>query len=209
MRALDHTSLETHLLDDDALLAAVLDKDDQAWSELMRRYRPLVFRCVTKVASRFDAVLSSEDANEIFSELCMNLLRDDMRKLRAFDPRRGTKLGSWLSLLGINTAYDYLRAASRRPVCDMLESAPEESMMVPDAFEEILHKERWSAINSLMIDFSDRDRRFVHLYYAMGLLPEEVASAMRISVKTVYSKKNKVKLRLEELAHQVDTLQAA
>ena len=91
----------------------------------------------------------------------------------------------------------------------MLESAPEEAVLVPDAFEEILHRERWSTINSLMSDFSDGDRRFVLLYYAMGLLPEQVASELHISVKTVYSKKNKVKLRLEELAFEADIPQAA
>lgn len=209
MGAQDQTSGTVHLLGDDALLAAILDKDDQAWREMMRRYRSIIFRCVTRVAWRFDSFLSNEDVNEIFSELCMNLLRDDMRKLRAYDRRRGARLASWLGLLAVNTAYDYLRKASRRPVHDILESAPEEAVLVPDASEEILHKEQWSMINSLMRDFSDDDRRFVHLYYAMGLLPEEVASELHISVKTVYAKKNKMKLRLEELACGADIQQAA
>ena len=97
------------LIPDGPLLEAVLAKDQVAWTELIRRYRALVFRCITKVAAKYDAVLSNEDANEIFGDMCFNLLRDDMRKLRAYDPARGAKLGSWLGLLAINTAYDYLR----------------------------------------------------------------------------------------------------
>ncbi|HEX4459473.1 MAG TPA: ECF-type sigma factor, partial [Polyangia bacterium] len=53
-----------------------------------------------------------------------------------------------------------------------------------------------------LADFSERDRRFVELYYGAGLLPEEVATAMNISVKTVYSKKNKLRSKLLALAGQ-------
>ena len=41
------------------------------------------------------------------------------------------------------------------------------------------------------------DQTFVRLYYMDGLSPEEVAEEMQISVKTVYSKKHKIRSRLE------------
>jgi RNA polymerase sigma-70 factor (ECF subfamily) len=37
------------------------------------------------------------------------------------------------------------------------------------------------------------------LYFDQGLEPEEVAQRMRISVKTVYSKKHKIRTRLEQM----------
>lgn len=185
---------------DGPLLEMVLSKDEVAWTELIRRYRALVFRCITKVAAKYDAVLSNEDANEIFGDMCFNLLRDDMRKLRAYDPARGAKLGSWLGLLAINTAYDYLRQTSRRPMLDRLDSAPERPGDGPNALDDLLEKERWGYLNHLLADFSAKDRRFVELYYGHGLLPEEVAAAMGISVKTVYSKKNKLRTKLLALA---------
>ena len=185
---------------DGPLLEAVLAKDQAAWIELIRRYRALMFRCITKVAARYDAVLANEDANEIFGDLCWNLLRDDMRKLRAYDPARGAKLGSWLGLLAINTAYDYLRQTARRPMLDRLENAPERPGDGPSALDALMEKERWGYLNHLLADFSERDRRFVELYYGHGLLPEEVAAAMGISVKTVNSKKNKLRTKLQALA---------
>jgi RNA polymerase sigma-70 factor (ECF subfamily) len=192
--------LDYRLLSDGRLLQRVLDKDQVAWGELIRRFRGLVFRCINKVAGRYDAVLSSEDINEIFGDMCFNLLRDDMRKLRAYDPSRGAKLGSWLGLLAINTAYDYLRQTSRRPMLDRLDGAPERAGDAPSALDEILEKERWDYLKALLADFSERDRRFVELYYGAGLLPEQVAAAMGISVKTVYSKKNKLRSKLLALA---------
>jgi RNA polymerase sigma-70 factor (ECF subfamily) len=187
-------------LSDGSLLEAVLAKDEEAWRELIHRFRGLIFRCITKVAGKYDAVLSNEDANEIFGDMCINLLRDDMRKLRAYDPGRGTKLGSWLGLLAINTAYDYLRQTSRRPLLDRIDGAPERPGDSPTALDGLLEKERWSYLNLLLADFSARDRRFVELYFGLGLLPEEVAATMKISVKTVYSKKNKLRSRLLQLA---------
>jgi RNA polymerase sigma-70 factor (ECF subfamily) len=185
---------------DESLLELVLVRDQDAWNELLRRYRGLVYRCITRVAAKYDALLSNEDANEIFGDLCFNLLRDDMRKLRAYDPTRGAKLGSWLGLLAINTAYDFLRQSSRRPLVRRLDDADDRAGDGPSALEALLEKERWSHLNALLADFSDRDRRFVELYYGHGLLPDEVAAAMGISVKTVYSKKNKLREKLIALA---------
>src|SRR5215471_4801109 len=169
-------NFEYRTLADGPLLEAVLSRSETAWRELIRRYRALMFRCITKVAAKYDAVLSNEDANEIFGDMCFNLLRDDMRKLRAYDAGRGAKLGSWLGLLAINTAYDYLRQTSRRPMLDRLEAAPERAGDGPTALDSLLEKERWSYLNYLLSDFSEKDRRFVELYYGHGLLPEEVAA---------------------------------
>ena len=47
--------------------------------------------------------------------------------------------------------------------------------------------------------FSEKDQTFVRLYYMDGLTPEEVAEEMQISVKTVYSKKHKIRSRLEQV----------
>lgn len=187
-------------LSDTALLATVLVNDDVAWRELLRRFRPLIFRCITKVAGRYEAVLSNEDVNEIFGDVCFNLLRDGMRKLRLYDPARGSKLGSWLGLIAINTTYDYLRQTCRRPLLDKLDGAQERPTLEPSALDTLLDKERRDYLNALVVGFSERDRHFVELYYGEGLLPEEVAVRMHISVKTVYSKKNKLRSRLEALA---------
>lgn len=194
-------NVDLRSLADQELLHFVLGKDRDAWRELVRRYRALVFRCITRVAGKYDAVLSNEDANEIFGDFCFNLCRDDMHKLRAWDPTRGAKLGSWLGLIAINTTYDYLRHTARRPLCDRLERAADPIVDEPNAEERLLDRERWSRVNALLSCFSAKDRRFVELYYAHGLLPEEVAAQMGISVKTVYSKKNKVRTKLIALAH--------
>ena len=217
MEALRLPDPDLRRVSDNDLLDAAMGRDDRAWHELLRRYRPLIFRCILRVVKRYGAAVSSEDVDEIFGDVCVSILHNDMHKLRAWDPARGARLGSWLGLLAINVTHDHLRHLSRRPQVVRLEPAREEGgdaiaeqpAPEPNALDHLIEKERWVMLKRLLQHFSLRDRRFVELYYGAGLTPEEVAEQMGISVKTVYSKKNKVKLRLEELAHQVDTLQAA
>jgi RNA polymerase sigma-70 factor (ECF subfamily) len=182
------------------LLSHVLAQEQDAWKELIRRYRGLIFRCITKVLCKYESVLSNEDVNEIFSEVCFNLVRNDMKKLRAYDPARGCKLGSWIGLITINTSYDHLRVTARQPMLDRIEGVIERVDCQPGPLDNLLEKERWNHLNSLASDFSDKDRRFLELYYGRGLKPSEVARVMKISVKTVYSKKNKIRNKLVAMA---------
>lgn len=179
------------------LLFLTLRNDLKAWNEMVRRYRSLVYRCITKVISRYDAVLSSADADEIYGEVMMSLWRDDMRKLRAYDPRRGTKLSSWIGMIATNTAYDYLRGTARRPILDRIDGDPEIDSEEESPLEGILSHERRAHLNEMLAEYSDKDRAFVSLYYAQGLPAEEVAEEMKISIKTVYSKKHKLLARLQ------------
>ena len=164
---------------------------------MVRRFRSLIYRCITKVIGRYDSVLSSADADEIYAEVMVSLVRDDMRKLRLYDARRGTKLSSWLGMIATNTAYDFLRGTARRPILDRIDGAPEIDSLEASPLDDVLSTERRAHLNLLLSDYSDKDRAFVSLYYAQGLPAEEVAEEMKISIKTVYSKKHKLLSRLQ------------
>ena len=182
---------------DRELLKCVLRNEPRGWNELVRRYRPLIYRCITKVTLKYAPTLSSADLDEIYADVMMQLVRDDMHKLRIYNPTRGTKLGSWIGMLSVNAAYDFLRSAGRRPLLDKIDGAVdphEECDRTP--LDELIEKERWEHLNGLLADFTDKDRTFVELYYQKGLEAEEIASEMQISLKTVYSKKHKIRAHL-------------
>lgn len=180
------------------LLRSVLRNEAIAWNEFVRRYRSLVYRCITKVIGRYDSVLSSADADEVYADVMITLVRDDMRKLRLYDARRGTKLSSWIGMIATNVAYDYLRGTARRPILDRIDGVPDiENEDAESPLDGILSVERRARLNQMLADYSDKDRAFVSLYYAQGLDAEEVAEEMKISVKTVYSKKHKLLARLQ------------
>ena len=196
-------AIPPHEWSDHQLLRRVLRHDEKAWSELVRRYRSLIYRCITKVIGRYGPTITSADVDEIYADVLFNLLRDDKRKLRLYNPARGTKLGSWIGMITINSTYDYLRSAGRRPLLDRLDGAPdphEEYDRTP--LDALIEKERWTHVNDILSEFSDKDRTFLSLYYAEGLDAEVVASRMAISLKTVYSKKHKIRAHLRRCLEQ-------
>jgi RNA polymerase sigma-70 factor, ECF subfamily len=182
---------------DRELLKRVLRNDARGWSELVRRFRPLIYRCITKVTLKYAPTLGSADLDEIYADVMMQLVRDDMHKLRIYNPSRGTKLGSWIGMISVNAAYDFLRSAGRRPLLDKVDGAldpHEECDRTP--LDQLIEKERWTHLNGLLAEFTEKDRTFVELYYQKGLEADEIAAEMRISLKTVYSKKHKIRAHL-------------
>ncbi len=179
------------------LVDAMLENDALAWREFQRRYDRLVQRCILKVTRRFASVVSHEDVREISAMLSLALLANDMHKLRSFDPDRGNRFSSWIGLLAINCAYDYLRQIKREPNKAALTEAHELACQLPDPFDAVAERERAAMAHEMLADFTPRDRAFAALYFGEGMEPDEIAKRMNISVKTVYSKKHKIQARLE------------
>lgn len=184
---------------DESLLEGLLADDADAWREFNTRYARLITSCITRVTARFSGVVRAEDVREIYATLCVQLLANDKRKLRSFEPERGSKLGTWLGLLASHTAYDFLRGVRREPKQACLSEAEELSAELPDPCEATMMRERAELVKKLLEGFSAKDREFISLYFGEGLEPDEVASRMGISVKTVYSKKHKIQGKLETL----------
>src|SRR5262245_14183976 len=185
-----------------ALVRDMLAGSEKAWREFHARYDRLIYRCITKVTGRFSSFLSQDDIREIYATLLVQLLANDMHKPRSFDPERGNRFGSWIGLLAINAAYDYLRSMRREPNRAPLAEAEVLSCELPSPLEQVEHKQRAELVANILRAFSAKDREFVALYFGEGLEPEQIAERMQISVKTVYSKKHKIQSRLEAMLTQ-------
>lgn len=196
-----HDKSET-IEDDAALVQRLLADDPAAWRTFNARFGRLIDRCITRVTSRFSSMLGPDDVREIHATFFVQLLANDKKKLRSFEPERGNKLGSWLGMLASHAAYDFLRRRRREPHID---AAVEADALVAPALDPLSAcelRQRARLVASLLEEFSDKDRQFVTLYYGDGLAPERVAEHMGISVKTVYSKKHKIQRRLEALLEE-------
>ena len=188
-------------ISDPALVALLVSGDEAAWRLFHARFDRLIYCCITRVTAKFPSVVSADDVDEIYAEVLYQLLRRDRRKLRAYRPDRGARLGTWIGLISMNAAYDHLRRVQRSP--SLAPGDGSEAILVPDPgpgpYERVLAREGWGAVREILETLSVKDRQFVSLYFVEGLGPQEVARRMRISVKTVYSKKHKVRRRLETM----------
>ena len=184
------------------LIDGLLSGSEAAWRHFHVQYDRLIYRCIRKVTHGFAAVVRSEDEREIYANLIVQLLSNDKRKLRSFDPSRGSRLGTWLGLLATHAAYDYLRSLRREVPRVPLTEAECARCDGESPFEQVERKERSRMVRDLLGQLSAKDRQFVKLYFNRGMSPEAVADAMNISVKTVYSKKHKIQTRLEGIVAQ-------
>lgn len=188
------------------LMERALGRESGAWTELVRRYRRVMVRCIGGVLRR-SRLSATADADEVFAELMLSLWRDDMRKLRLHDARRGARLGTWLGLLARNAAHDFLRANSaKRRLLDPVDDVGALRCTREDPLEAIMREENRARVERLLNNVSRRDRELFALIILRGQSVEEVAEAMGISRKTVYTKKHKL---LHRLAVRADAPRAA
>jgi RNA polymerase sigma-70 factor (ECF subfamily) len=178
----------------DALLAG----DPDAWRVFFETHGRLVRASILRVVRRFGISGNSEDVRDIEATFAVELVANDMAKLRAFRSERGVLFSTWVGMLAAHAAYDFLRRRRREPQGNEAD-AETLSSDAPDPHALCELRERARLVDAMVSDFTSKDREFLELYYAHGLDPSQVAEAMGISVKTVYSKKHKIQGRLESL----------
>src|SRR5664279_1573653 len=90
------------VLSDERLVEATLAGDDDAFSELVRRYKPKVFR----LAARF--VRDNDELDDICQEAFIKAYQS-LKKFRGDAP-----FEHWITKIAVNVCYDMLRKRSRK-----------------------------------------------------------------------------------------------
>jgi RNA polymerase sigma-70 factor (ECF subfamily) len=190
-------------LTDEELVRAVLAGEPAAWPTFFARYERLVISCLRKVMQRWRAPFNEEDLEDLVSATALNIVKDDYKKLRAFDPARGYKLSSWIGLIATNTAHDALRRRAPTELWSAAaldDTAPvrlqSEEQLASDALEA---EDEVRALRTAVAQLSPSDRLFVEYYFVQELDPELIAQLMSISINTVYSRKNKIREKLRAI----------
>lgn len=196
-------------LSDEELVQAVLAREPAAWPTFFAKYERLVVSCIRKVMRRYGAPFNNEDIEDLVSATALNIVKDDYKKLRAFDATRGYKLSSWIGLIATNTAHDALRRRGPAEIWSAV--ALDDTAPVPLESEEALASDTLEAederraLRAAVAELSPSDRLFMDYYYVQGLDPEIIARLMSISVNTVYSRKNKIREKLRIIVGKAQT----
>ena len=181
------------------LVARLLRDEPAAWRFFTTEYSRVIIGCIRRVLARFTRVTSDHDVDEVYARFCFELLANDRKKLRRFDPEKGGRLSTWIGLLATNATYDYLRRIKRDRVCEPMPESDNLQSDVESPFEQVALQQRAALTSVILRQLSERDREFVELYFAQGMEAEQIAELMNISVKTVYTKRHKITARLEQM----------
>jgi RNA polymerase sigma-70 factor (ECF subfamily) len=155
------------------LLARVVTGDQQAFELVMRNHEDRVFSvCLRILGDREKALDATQDT-----------FLTVFRKARQFEGR--SAVGTWIYRIAVNSCYDQLRRAQRRPTERLPEHIDPSDPSAEEAIESAgLRPEIEVALSSLSPDF----RNAVILSDLEGLSLPEVADVLGVPVGTVKSR---------------------
>ena len=169
----------------DELIKKCRVRDDDAFSELLSRYTPMISR---EVASFEDGRLSHD---ELFSEASAALHSAAMR----FDlTQSGVTFGLFARICVHNRLVDLVRSADRLPICEEYDDEDATGAESPES-ELILRDTAVRLMDSARKALSDYEYR-VLLLYMQGYKTAEIAKRLDRSPKSVDNAKSRIFTRL-------------
>jgi len=161
--------------EEEALVAAFLVGDDDAFGELVRRHEPLVLAIVRRYAQ------TPEDARDLAQRTFLRAFEAARRSLRR-GPRAALPFRRWLVRVAVNLAKNHRRDALR-VLRAPLEDAEAEHAGVTEATaaESLLHKERELRLRAAVLLLPRRQREVLTLRLDAELPFAEIADALGIT----------------------------
>ena len=176
-------------LDDNVLVdLALLEKNQQAWTELVTRYygkvAATVYRIIGKNAEAEDVV------QEVFTEMA--------KAIKIY--KRDSLFSTFLYRIAVNTTYKYIQKNMNR---SETAEEPEFFLQIVDkssgSESSMIKQERAQMMNNAMKKISPEKRMVLTLYEVEGVPLKEIAEILKQPLQTVWSRINQAKKELYEI----------
>jgi RNA polymerase sigma-70 factor (ECF subfamily) len=184
---------ETTGIPDEALIRASIGGDEQAFRELMERYKNRAYHVAVGITGDPDDAL--DVVQDAFVKAYYSLK----------DFRFGANFYTWFYRLLVNQAIDRWRKASRSQTVPLDEKwlseevSPPESVVYPRTPEDLARNRQLSeAIARAIAELPEYHRAVIVLREVDGLAYEEIAGALHCSVGTVMSRLHYARAKLKE-----------
>ncbi|HUT52590.1 MAG TPA: sigma-70 family RNA polymerase sigma factor [bacterium] len=190
-------------LDERGLLTACWRRDAGAWERFLAQYSRLIYYSIHRTCLLRHYQAAPDEVADLFNDVLVHFIKDDCKKLMQFRGDAGCSVATWIRTVTVRFIIDYLRRGARGASfvdVDNEDVAREISFSNPVARPDEVYEEREDdrMFNLAVGSLPENDRYFIELYYTRGLSPEAVAQVLGISVKTVYSRINRVKTKIKE-----------
>jgi len=164
---------------DDALVARIASRDQQALSRLYDRHRSLVFALSLRI------VRERAEAEEVIGDVFLQV----WRQASGYDRSRATVEG-WLGNLCRSRAIDRLRSRGRREAGRAILAREEESRpaVAPaggDPAEAVVREEKRALIAGALAELAPAQKEALELAYYGGLSHSEIAEKLAQPLGTV------------------------
>ncbi len=181
---------------DEMLLRLVREGDESAFEQIFERHKKQVARIGGRFFNHSDKV--EEIIQEVFTKVYFSL--------DSYSPERGHSFAAWLSRITINTCYDELRRARRRPEHRSGDIAEEEAAILKarirdnrpprDAESKAISRD---LADKLLSRLSADDRLVLTLLEAEGLSIHEISETVGWSFSKVKVRAHRARIALRRV----------
>lgn len=180
------------LIDDEMLVSQFQAGHQNAFDELMKRYKSKIFSYLLR------SVRNYEDAEDITIEVFFKAYR----ALENWQPK--AKFSTWLYKIAANLAIDYHRAKARHPVYALEDlEIPEANLVATDQYsnpvKEVEEQELGRIIREAVDQLSPKQKSVFILNRYEGLQLKEVAETLGMAEGTVKIHLHRAMKRLQTL----------
>jgi len=169
---------------------------------LVREYWKLVFFTVRETLLFHKVHCTNEDVEDLRTEVFLQLFKNDYRRLRQYDRRKGLSLSAWIKLVANHTTLNEIR---KRGLLDL----GKRNFQIPiEDIEEVLtydERERFDARENLRITMeameklSPRDREILRQYFLECKCLKDIAASFDKPYGTASAIVSRAKKRLKKL----------
>lgn len=183
---------------DPRTIEQALEGERTAVAKLYRHYAGVVRGAVAARVRMWGPSMTCQ-LEDVLSEVWLQILANDRRALRCYDPKRG-ELGYYLRLLAASRAATVLRSRGRQqallaPVAPESTEEIERALLQRD-FLEVL----WAKARPLIKDVDEQ--LFVRVM-VMGREAKEVAAELELGPDAAYQRLTRLRAKLLQLAAQI------
>jgi len=160
---------------DEELVRDCLDGKHDAWSDLIDKYKNLIYSVPIKYG------FSRDEANDIFQEVCLGLL-SELRNVR--DPRA---LAKWLLMVASHKCFHWKRRSKRFVSMEPEAFEFAAGEIPPEALEIVVETEKEQSLRLALAEIPARCRQLVKmLFFDQPPRPyREVAQTLGIAIGSI------------------------
>lgn len=186
---------------DRALIESCLQGSSESWQVFIKQYSSLVYYVIQKVIRSKDASVSPEDIDDLHNDIFLSLMDHDGRKLRQYEGKNGCSVSTWIRIISVRSAIDFLRR--KKETVSLVEETAGPGGVFKNcddySSQKILEDEEQKAVlRELISHLAPRDRLFMRLFYYDEVPPKDIARVFNYSTSAVYSRGNYLREKLKK-----------
>ncbi len=191
-----------------ALLTRALGRDRRAVHALVRYLEPRLLLRANALLSYDRTTGSREDAMDLVQSAWRELIRDDWRVLRQWDPNRSVRLVTYVGVVASNKMITELRRRTRTDKSEdiMPPEALSQLADLTDALTQRISDRQYLEVllTELRASLTGKGGRAFEVLYLEDLSVEEAMARTNLTRASLYSYRRRIKQLVQVIAEQLE-----